>query len=72
MNNAFSLSTPAFWYPGQTEKDIQEEIDLMIVRAKYTSAFIKGEIHADTFLDFLNEVGFDVFDLARDWELVEP
>lgn len=64
-----NLSSPAIWYPGQTDEDVQEEIDLMMVRAKYTSAFLKGEIHADTFLDFLNEAGFDVFDLAENWGL---
>lgn len=64
-----NLATPAIWYPGQTDEEVQEEIALMMVRAKYTDAFIKGEIHADTFLDFLNEVGFDVFDLAEGWGL---
>ncbi|MEH2139903.1 hypothetical protein [Nostoc sp.] len=64
-----NLSTPAIWCPGQTNEDVQEEIDLMMVRAKYTSAFLKGEIHADTFLDFLNEAGFNVFDLAESWGL---
>ncbi|MBD2492395.1 hypothetical protein [Aulosira sp. FACHB-615] len=64
-----NLSTPVLWYPGQTEVDLQEEIDLMLVRAKWTSAFLKNEIHADTFLDFLNEQGYDVFDLADDWGL---
>ncbi|MEH2414479.1 hypothetical protein [Nostoc sp.] len=64
-----NLCTPAIWYPGQTDEDIQEEIDLMMVRAKYTSAFLKGEIHADTFLDSLDETGHDVFDLAQQWIL---
>ncbi|ALF52963.1 hypothetical protein ACX27_09040 [Nostoc piscinale CENA21] len=64
-----NLSTPVLWYPGQTEVDLQEEIDLMLVRTKWTSSFLKGEIQADTFLDFLNEQGYDVFDLADDWGL---
>ena len=63
------LSTPVIWCPGETDEDIQEEIDLMMVRVKFTAAFIKGEIHADTFLDFLNETGHDIFDLAQDWNL---
>lgn len=68
---SLNLATPAIWYPGQSDEDVQEEIDLMMVRAKYTAAFLKGEIAADTFLDFLDEVGFDVFDIAENWGLVD-
>ncbi|MHC5768714.1 MAG: hypothetical protein ACYTXI_24445 [Nostoc sp.] len=42
----------------------------MLQRAQITSAFLTGEIHPDTFLDFLDEQEFDVFELADDWELV--
>ncbi|MBD2435822.1 hypothetical protein [Nostoc sp. FACHB-110] len=64
-----TLATPALWYPGQTSQEFEEEVALMLVRAQWTQAFLKGEIHPDTFLDFLDEQGHDVFDLADDWGL---
>jgi hypothetical protein len=65
-----NFSTPAIWYPGQSGENLQEEIELMLVRTKWTQAFLVGEIHADTFLDFLDEQGFDIFDLAaNEWSL---
>lgn len=65
------LATPAIWYPGQSELEYEEEIDLMLQRANMTAAFLRGEVHPDTFLDFLTEQEYDVFELAEDWELVE-
>lgn len=67
---ANKLETPAIWYPGQSQLEYEEEINLMLQRAQITSAFLTGEIHPDTFLDFLDEQEFDVFELADDWELV--
>ncbi|MEH2174818.1 hypothetical protein [Nostoc sp.] len=64
------LETPAIWYPGQSQLEYEEEISLMLQRAQITDAFLQGEIHPDTFLDFLDEQEFDVFELADDWELV--
>ncbi|MDZ8135159.1 MAG: hypothetical protein RM049_07620 [Nostoc sp. DedQUE04] len=40
----------------------------MLQRAQITAAFLRGEIYPDTFLDFLDEEEFDVFELADDWE----
>lgn len=70
-NNQF-LATPVIWYPGQSEADFNEEIDLMLVRAQITADFLQGGIHPDTFLDFLDEQGFDVFELAEEWQLIVP
>ena len=56
--------------PGQSELDYEEEIRLMIQRSQITAAFLRGEIHPDRFLDFLDEQELDVFELADDWELV--
>ncbi|AFY31606.1 hypothetical protein [Calothrix sp. PCC 7507] len=66
-----NLSTPAIWYPGQSDLDFEEEINLMMSRAYMTRDFLQGKIAPDTFLDFLDEQEFDVFELAEDWELVE-
>ena len=66
MNN---LSTPAIWYPGQTSEEFEEELKLMVLRSQATSDFLQGRIAADDFLDFLNDAGFDVFDLAQNWGL---
>lgn len=35
------LATPAIWYPGQTEEESSEEIDLMMLRANATDCFFK-------------------------------
>lgn len=65
------LATPAIWYPGQSQLEYEDEINLMLQRANMTAAFLRGEIHPDTFLDFLDEQEYDIFELALDWELVE-
>ncbi|WP_322703756.1 hypothetical protein [Nostoc sp. DedQUE04] len=65
---ANKLETPAIWYPGQSQLEYEEEINLMLQRAQITAAFLRGEIYPDTFLDFLDEEEFDVFELADDWE----
>lgn len=68
MNN---LATPAIWYPGQSNEEFEEEIKLMMLRTQATSDFLQGRIAADSFLDFVDEAGFDVFDLAENtWNLV--
>lgn len=72
MENNQLLAIPVIWYPGQSECDFHEEIDLLLTRAQITADFLHGEIHPDTFLDFLDEQGFDVFELAEDWELIVP
>lgn len=72
VENNQLLASPVLWYPGQSEADFTEEVDLMLIRAQITSDFLHGEIHPDTFLDFLDEQGFDVFDLADDWQLIVP
>lgn len=63
------LSTPAIWYPEQSDADYEEEIASMLVRAKATDAFLKGEVDADFFLNFLHESGVDVFEAAEEWSL---
>ena len=63
------ISTPAIWYPGQSELDLHEETELMLLRAKATDAFWKGEIDADYFLNFLSEMGIDVFEAGEEWNL---
>lgn len=66
------LATPVIWYPGQSEVDFHEEIDLMLLRAQITADFLQGGIHPDTFLDFLDEQGFNVFEVAEDWQSIVP
>ena len=68
-NLLFRLSTPAIWYPEQSEEDFQEEINLMLTRVNATDAFLKGEVDADFFLNFLHESGIDVFEAAEEWSL---
>lgn len=63
------LSTPAIWYPEQSEADFFEEVASMLVRVKATEAFLKGEVDADFFLNFLHESGVDVFEAAEEWSL---
>lgn len=66
MSNLF-LPTPGIWYPGQSEKEWEEEVELMILRANATDAFSRGEVDADWFLNFLHELGTDVFTAAEGW-----
>jgi len=63
------ISTPAIWYPGQSDEEEQEEIQSMMLRANATQAFLKGEIDADFFLNFLHELGLDVFSVSEEWNL---
>lgn len=67
MNN---LSTPAIWFPGQSSEEFDEEIKLMMLRSQATNDFLQGRIAVDSFLDFIDDAGFDVFDLATNcWNL---
>lgn len=68
-NNLIQLATPAIWYPEQSEEEIEEEISLMMLRANATAAFLKGEVDADFFLNFLHESGIDVFAASEEWDL---
>ncbi len=63
------LATPAIWYPGQTEEEAEEEIDLMMLRANATATFLKGEVDADFFFNFLHESGIDIFAASQEWNL---
>jgi hypothetical protein len=63
------LATPAIWYPGQSEAEWQEELDLMVKRSHVTSDFLQGKIAPDTFLDYLAEEYQDPLIVAEDWEL---
>lgn len=72
MDNNQFFPTPAIWYPGQSDSDFELEVDLMLIRAQITSDFLNGNIPPDTFLDFLDQQGFDVFELAEDWRLIIP
>lgn len=64
-----NLSTPAIWYPGQSDLDFEEEVNQMMSRAYMTRDFLQGTISPDQLLDFLDDEGFDIFELAEDWEL---
>jgi hypothetical protein len=64
-----NISTPAIWYPGQSDVELNEEIFAMLVRSQMTSDFIEGKFEADIFLDFLDSQGLDVFGIAQDWVL---
>ncbi|PHM11634.1 hypothetical protein [Nostoc sp. 'Peltigera malacea cyanobiont' DB3992] len=63
------ISTPAIWYPGQSEIEFDEELNLMLERSAMTRDFLNGEIPPDCLLDFINDQGFNVFDVAEDWDL---
>lgn len=65
MNNLFA--TPALWYPNQSEAEFKQEIALMVERANVTAAFLRQEVDPETFLDYLDEQDFDVFELVEDW-----
>ncbi|MEA5627567.1 hypothetical protein [Nostoc sp. UHCC 0251] len=64
-----NLSTPAVWYPGQSDVDFKEEVSRMMSRAYMTRDFLQGTIAPDQLLDFLDDEGFDIFELAEDWGL---
>ncbi|PHJ54497.1 hypothetical protein VF14_35220 [Nostoc linckia z18] len=59
------VSTPIIWYPGQIDIDLDEEVTLMIERAKATRDLLNGTLETDVFLDMLDGQGFDVFDLSE-------
>ncbi|MBD2519958.1 hypothetical protein H6G93_34455 [Nostoc sp. FACHB-973] len=63
------VSTPAIWYPGQSDLDFQEEVSQMMARAAFTRDFLQGNVTPGDFLDFLDDEGFDIFELAEDWGL---
>lgn len=63
------VSTPAIWYPGQSDQDFEEELSLMMSRAAFTRDFLQGLVTPEQFLDFLNDDGFDIFELADKWDL---
>ncbi|MDZ7970857.1 MAG: hypothetical protein RM368_39050 [Nostoc sp. DedSLP03] len=64
-----NISTPAIWYPGQSDIEFSEELSLMMERAAITRDFLNGDISPDQLLDFINDQGFDVFEVADDWDL---
>lgn len=64
-----NVSTPAIWYPGQTELEFEDELNLMMARSAMTSTFLNGDVSPDQLLDFINDQGFDIFEVAADWEL---
>ncbi|MFK0732084.1 MAG: hypothetical protein ACFKPT_13880 [Gloeotrichia echinulata GP01] len=59
------VSTPAIWYPGQSQLEFEEEVNLMMERSRLTTDLLNGNIEPDAFLDMLNDQGFDIFDLAE-------
>ncbi|MDZ7966872.1 MAG: hypothetical protein RM368_18150 [Nostoc sp. DedSLP03] len=63
------ISVPVIWYPGQSGEEFAEELNLMMARSAMTRDFLNGEIPPDHLLDFINDQGFDVFDVAQDWDL---
>jgi hypothetical protein len=67
--NNNSLATPAIWYPDQSDLEWQEQVEFMMARAQATHDLLTGDVHPDTFLDLLNDHGFDIFELAESWEL---
>lgn len=64
-----NVATPGIWYPGQSDEEFEEEIQLMLLRSQATKAFIEGEIDADFFLNFLHESGIDIFAASEEWSL---
>ncbi|MBN3889906.1 MAG: hypothetical protein HWQ43_12240 [Nostoc sp. JL31] len=64
-----NISTPAIWYPGQSDVEFSEELNLMMERAAITRDFLNGDIPPDHLLDFINDQGFDVFEVSEDWDL---
>lgn len=65
------ISVPVIWYPGQSDIEFDEEIDLMMERSAMTRDFLNGDIPPDQLLDLINDQGFDIFEVAEDWQLVE-
>lgn len=63
------ISTPVIWYPGQSDIEFDEEINLMLERSAMTRDFLNGDIPPDQLLDFINDQGFDVFEVAEYWNL---
>lgn len=67
---AIDVSTPAIWYPGQSKLEFEQEISLMMERARMTGELLNSTLETDVFLDMLDGQGFDVFDLAENcWNL---
>jgi hypothetical protein len=62
------LATPALWYPGQSEAEWQQEVNAMVERAYITSAFMRGEVFVDSFLDYIAEEYADPLAVAEAWE----
>lgn len=56
-----AIATPALWYPGQSEEEMQYEIHLMVQRSVATRQFLNGELDFCTFLDTLeaNQIYMD-------------
>lgn len=63
------ISIPAIWYPGQSDIEFDEELDLMLEWSARSRAFLNGDIPPDQLLDFINDQGFDVFEVAESWNL---
>jgi hypothetical protein len=64
-----NISVPVIWYPVQTKDEFEEELDLMMARSATVSDFLNGKIPPDHLLDFINDQGFDVLEVAEDWDL---
>jgi len=61
------LYVPIIWYPG-SEDDQDDSIEKMVGRAFATRDLLRGVLDAETFLDMLEDEGFDIPGLVDAWE----
>lgn len=62
-----AIATPALWYPGQSEEEMQHEIHLMVQRSIATRQFLNGEVDFPTFLDTLEANGIYMDGMVEAW-----
>lgn len=62
-----AIATPALWYPGQSEEEMQHEIHLMVQRSVATRQFLNGDLDFHTFLDVLEANQIDMDGMIQVW-----
>jgi hypothetical protein len=53
------LARPAIWYPGQSQADWEEEIEVMLEVSNAVALFTSGRIDAVEYLDRVDAIGID-------------
>lgn len=53
------LARPAIWYPGQSQTDWEEEIEVMLEVSSAVALFTSGRIDAVEYLDRVDAIGID-------------